>query len=373
MLRQLECLIDNLDPVPEGSRIGIRLTYVESTPAEYEPPFFEACDSPSCAVSHALEDSQRERHDCGSVQTRFHAMSLQWRVRDVSGDRDLQERRGGAAKEAEKKPAEDDEKENETVLEKNPSFPKSSVEKNALSPRVSPGPSFSGGQDFPFESQPEPEPGPVFRERNEKKETSTMECRNYHYLSQSEPQFDSESQGFDAPQARAPFSRAGGGTASLTGSIGVTLSLSQRERNGEPKSRAPSSSSPFWTVGSGFKGGGGSRKAGDSAAAGSFSFGGGGGSLGGGSLGGGSNLSHDRRGNGSLGGGFSFGARLENTTTGGFGLRVGFGSPIRSPVSQKSPLADPTAAAASAEGHRRRAGFPTPPSTPWRKRLRSVN
>jgi len=42
MLRQLEALIANLDPLPPGSKIGIRMTYVRDTPPEYEPPFFEA-------------------------------------------------------------------------------------------------------------------------------------------------------------------------------------------------------------------------------------------------------------------------------------------------------------------------------------------
>ena len=76
MLRQLEALIEHLDPAPSGSKIGIRLTYVDSTPPEYEPPFFESVE-PSRTGDGTFE-STAERRDCGGVETRFHALSLRW-------------------------------------------------------------------------------------------------------------------------------------------------------------------------------------------------------------------------------------------------------------------------------------------------------
>jgi hypothetical protein len=158
MLRQLEALIEHLDPVPVGSRIGIRLTYVDATPPEYEPPFFESVE-PSGNAEHGLK-FRGEQTECGSVETRFHALSLRW-TGLAGADQDLAE--DGAAD-----------------LEAN--LPLDAKRKaSALFP-------------FPFESQPEPEPEPV------------VECRDYHYLSQSEPQLDSESQGLGAARgpARSP-------------------------------------------------------------------------------------------------------------------------------------------------------------------------
>ena len=107
-------------------------------------------------------------------------------------------------------------------------------------------------------------------------------------------------------------------------------------------SRAPPS--PFKPVGGSSRGAG--RGAGDSAA--SFSFGGRASSLGGSQASLGANASLGFGGFGGLG-------RL------GGG---GFGSPIRRG----------TAAAAEKLATGKRAGaFPTPPSTPWRKRLRSAD
>ena len=307
MLRQLEALIEHLDPAPSGSKIGIRLTYVDSTPPEYEPPFFESVE-PSRTGDGTFE-STAERRDCGGVETRFHALSLRWtglagaERRDAArADGERARRTRVAEKDAEKAP------------------------EKALFP-------------FPFESQPEPEPEPE------------SEPRDYHYLSQSEPQLDSESPGLDAargPAGRSPprigwadgfaNGRANGSVAAADPAsalpappgLGPAFSLT----GSIPLSRSPSS--PFKPVGGGSRGKAG-RRAGDSAA--SFSFGGGGSQA---SLGA----------NASLGfGGF-----------GGFG-GGGFGSPIRR---------GSVVAAGGAAG--KRAGeFPTPPSTPWRKRLRSAD
>ena len=301
MLRQLEALIEHLDPVPVGSRIGIRLTYVDATPPEYEPPFFESVE-PSGNAEHRLK-FRGEQTECGSVETRFHALSLRW-TGLAGADQDLAE--DGAAD-----------------LEAN--LPLDAKRKaSALFP-------------FPFESQPEPEPEPV------------VECRDYHYLSQSEPQLDSESQGLGAPRgpARSPprigwaDGFAGGsanGRATAPGpgpgpGPGPAFSLT----GSLPLSRAPSS--PFTPVGGGSRGAG--RRAGDSAA--SFSFGGGG-SVGGSQASLGANASLGFGGFGGFGGG-------------------GFGSPIRRG----------SAVAAGGATGKRAGAFPTPPSTPWRKRLRSAD
>jgi hypothetical protein len=297
MLRQLEALIEHLDPVPVGSRIGIRLTYVDATPPEYEPPFFESVE-PSGNAEHGLK-FRGEQTECGSVETRFHALSLKW-TGLAGADQDLAE--DGAAD-----------------LEAN--LPLDAKRKaSALFP-------------FPFESQPEPEPEPV------------VECRDYHYLSQSEPQLDSESQGLGAARgpARSPprigwaDGFAGGpanGRATAPGpGPGPAFSLT----GSLPLSRAPSS--PFTPVGGGSRGAG--RRAGDSAA--SFSFGGGG-SVGGSQASLGANASLGFGGFGGFGGG-------------------GFGSPIRRG----------SAVAAGGATGKRAGAFPTPPSTPWRKRLRSAD
>ena len=301
MLRQLEALIEHLDPVPVGSRIGIRLTYVDATPPEYEPPFFESVE-PSGNAEHGLK-FRGEQTECGSVETRFHALSLRW-TGLAGADQDLAE--DGAAD-----------------LEAN--LPLDAKRKaSALFP-------------FPFESQPEPEPEPV------------VECRDYHYLSQSEPQLDSESQGLGAARgpARSPprigwaDGFAGGpanGRATGPGlgpgpGPGPAFSLT----GSLPLSRAPSS--PFTPVGGGSRGAG--RRAGDSAA--SFSFGGGG-SVGGSQASLGANASLGFGGFGGFGGG-------------------GFGSPIRRG----------SAVAAGGATGKRAGAFPTPPSTPWRKRLRSAD
>ena len=79
MLRQLEALIEHLEPAPSGSRIGIRLTYVDATPPEYEPPFFESVEP-----THGTIGDGDERRDCGAVETRFHALSLRW-TRRIAG------------------------------------------------------------------------------------------------------------------------------------------------------------------------------------------------------------------------------------------------------------------------------------------------
>jgi hypothetical protein len=296
MLRQLEALIEHLDPVPVGSRIGIRLTYVDATPPEYEPPFFESVE-PSGNAEHGLK-FRGEQTECGSVETRFHALSLKW-TGLAGADQDLAE--DGADDEA--------------------NLPLDAKRKaSALFP-------------FPFESQPEPEPEPV------------VECRDYHYLSQSEPQLDSESQGLGAARgpARSPprigwaDGFAGGpanGRATAPGpGPGPAFSLT----GSLPLSRAPSS--PFTPVGGGSRGAG--RRAGDSAA--SFSFGGGG-SVGGSQASLGANASLGFGGFGGFGGG-------------------GFGSPIRRG----------SAVAAGGATGKRAGAFPTPPSTPWRKRLRSAD
>jgi hypothetical protein len=301
MLRQLEALIEHLDPVPVGSRIGIRLTYVDATPPEYEPPFFESVE-PSGNAEHGLK-FRGEQTECGSVETRFHALSLKW-TGLAGADQDLAE--DGAAD-----------------LEAN--LPLDAKRKaSALFP-------------FPFESQPEPEPEPV------------VECRDYHYLSQSEPQLDSESQGLGAARgpARSPprigwadgfAGGAANGRATAPGpgpgpGPGPAFSLT----GSLPLSRAPSS--PFTPVGGGSRGAG--RRAGDSAA--SFSFGGGG-SVGGSQASLGANASLGFGGFGGFGGG-------------------GFGSPIRRG----------SAVAAGGATGKRAGAFPTPPSTPWRKRLRSAD
>ena len=301
MLRQLEALIEHLDPVPVGSRIGIRLTYVDATPPEYEPPFFESVE-PSGNAEHGLK-FRGEQTECGSVETRFHALSLRW-TGLAGADQDLAE--DGAAD-----------------LEAN--LPLDAKRKaSALFP-------------FPFESQPEPEPEPV------------VECRDYHYLSQSEPQLDSESQGLGAARgpARSPprigwadgfAGGAANGRATAPGpgpgpGPGPAFSLT----GSLPLSRAPSS--PFTPVGGGSRGAG--RRAGDSAA--SFSFGGGG-SVGGSQASLGANASLGFGGFGGFGGG-------------------GFGSPIRRG----------SAVAAGGATGKRAGAFPTPPSTPWRKRLRSAD
>lgn len=297
MLRQLEALIEHLDPVPVGSRIGIRLTYVDATPPEYEPPFFESVE-PSGNAEHGLK-FRGEQTECGSVETRFHALSLKW-TGLAGADQDLAE--DGAAD-----------------LEAN--LPLDAKRKaSALFP-------------FPFESQPEPEPEPV------------VECRDYHYLSQSEPQLDSESQGLGAARgpARSPprigwadgfAGGAANGRATGPGpGPGPAFSLT----GSLPLSRAPSS--PFTPVGGGSRGAG--RRAGDSAA--SFSFGGGG-SVGGSQASLGANASLGFGGFGGFGGG-------------------GFGSPIRRG----------SAVAVGGATGKRAGAFPTPPSTPWRKRLRSAD
>ena len=296
MLRQLEALIEHLDPVPVGSRIGIRLTYVDATPPEYEPPFFESVE-PSGNAEHRLK-FRGEQTECGSVETRFHSLSLKW-TGLAGADQDLAE--DGADDEA--------------------NLPLDAKRKaSALFP-------------FPFESQPEPEPEPV------------VECRDYHYLSQSEPQLDSESQGLGAARgpARSPprigwaDGFAGGpanGRATGPGpGPGPAFSLT----GSLPLSRAPSS--PFTPVGGGSRGVG--RRAGDSAA--SFSFGGGG-SVGGSQASLGANASLGFGGFGGFGGG-------------------GFGSPIRRG----------SAVAAGGATGKRAGAFPTPPSTPWRKRLLSAD
>ena len=298
MLRRLEALIEHLDPAPSGSEIEIRLTYVDATPPEYEPPFFESFE-PSGSETGRRE-TMCERRDCGNVETRFHALSLRWT--GLAGA----ETRNGAR-------ADGDRACRTRVVEEDAE--KAEKAEKALFP-------------FPFESQPEPEPEPV------------VECRDYHYLSQSEPQPDSESPGLDAaaPAGSLPRigwtdgfadgratdpasgSRPGPGPAfSLTGSI--------------PISCPPSS--PFKPVGGGSRGAG--RRAGDSTA--SFSFGG-------------------RGSQASLGANASLGF-------GGFGRfgGGGFGSPIHRG----------SAGVAGGASGKRAGAFPTPLSTPWRKRLRSAD
>ena len=302
MLRQLEALIEHLDPVPVGSRIGIRLTYVDATPPEYEPPFFESVEPSDNAKQKGGLVPRGERRECGSVETRFHALSLRW-TGLAGADRDAED------------PA-DEEADLDFSAKRKAS---------ALFP-------------FPFESQPEPEPEPV------------VECRDYHYLSQSEPQLDSEElegRKNAAAPARSP-PRIGwadgfaGGPADGRGTgpgpgpgqgPGPAFSLT----GSLPLSRAPSS--PFTPVGGGSRGAG--RRAGDSAA--SFSFGGGG-SVGGSQASLGANASLGFGGFGGFGGG-------------------GFGSPIRRG----------SAVATGGATGKRAGAFPTPPSTPWRKRLRSAD
>jgi hypothetical protein len=224
MLRQLEALIEHLEPAPNGSRIGIRLTYVDATPPEYEPPFFESVEP-----MHGTIGDGDERRDCGAVETRFHALSLRWTRRIASADRDGAGADDPGARETRVRHA--------GAAENDGAEPQGARRKaSALVP-------------FPFESQPEPEPEPA------------AECRDYHYLSQSEPQPDSESPGLDAAAPAGPPPKIGwadgfanGPAFSLTGSLSL--------------SRAPPS--PFKPVGGGSRGAG--RGAGDSAA--SFSFGG---------------------------------------------------------------------------------------------------
>ena len=301
MLRQLEALIEHLEPAPSGSRIGIRLTYVDATPPEYEPPFFESVEPTRGTIGDG-----DERRDCGAVETRFHALSLRWTRRIAGADRDGAGADDPGARETRVRHA--------GAAENDGAEPQEARRKaSALVP-------------FPFESQPEPEPEPA------------AECRDYHYLSQSEPQPDSESPGLDAAAPAGPPPRIGwadgfanGPAFSLTGSLSL--------------SRAPPS--PFKPVGGGSRGAG--RGAGDSAA--SFSFGGRASSLGGSQASLGANASLGFGGFGGLGG------------LGGLG-GGGFGSPIRRG----------TAAAAEKLATGKRAGaFPTPPSTPWRKRLRSAD
>ena len=182
MLRQLEALIERLEPAPNGSRIGIRLTYVDATPPEYEPPFFESVEPAHGTIGDgAIRDGRGgdERRDCGAVETRFHALSLRWTRRIAGADRDgamaddparreTRVRHAGAADDDGAEPRE------------------AQRETSALVP-------------FPFESQPEPEPEPA------------AECRDYHYLSQSEPQPDSESPGSTQLRRRPPAENRLGG------------------------------------------------------------------------------------------------------------------------------------------------------------------
>jgi|TARA_B110000977_G_scaffold138503_1_gene175852 hypothetical protein len=376
MLRQLEVLISNLDPLPEGAKIGIRMAYVENVPPEYEPPFFEAAAPPS--DTNALADA--EAFDCGSVETRFHTIALRWKTGGRDGEEDVgvQEKenthvalRGtkGDNTAAAQVP---DENTNAVVAstkalagadanleDGKPPLAKQNQKKHpppVFHPPL-PGPR-SYPNDLPFESQAEPGPSDM--------------PRDYHYQSepqtQSEPQSESqgggELRGFsDALAMRAPALRQ---PSHLTGSIG--LSMSQGGGRRDPTSSKRSPSSPFGTLGSGFK----KQKQSTS-----FSFG----NNDGGASVGGSQFSRE-----SLGG-VLFG-RGGNTNfgngSGGFGggfgsFGGGFGSPIRrgtrGSVGNDTGHFDFDAARVSAAADNKNAktrkGFPSTPEAPWKKRLRS--
>lgn len=273
MLRQLEALIANLDPLPPGSKIGIRMTYVRDTPPEYEPPFFEAAapKPESLVETRAAADADADDNvnavDCGQVDTRFHTMTLRWRDK-----RQAQACGGGD----DATHAYGDITEKENVLPPAAPLASAAAAARLANERTPDLPSArSYPNDLPFESQADPEQDPVFRvpsvvqPRDGLKPTdlATTEARDYHYQHNSESRpFDSESQGVGfPPPTRAPppgISRAAPKTQN-TGSVGLSMSRDHNRKSLSKPKRSPSS--PFGTLGSG-------KKA-KQTQAGSFSFG----------------------------------------------------------------------------------------------------
>lgn len=77
MTRCLLSLVKTLEEVPDGCTFSLRLTYVQGTPADYEPPFFEAGD----ANREASWTKNPFSMSVGKVETEHHGLSL--RVRSI--------------------------------------------------------------------------------------------------------------------------------------------------------------------------------------------------------------------------------------------------------------------------------------------------
>lgn len=85
MIRNLCSIMATLDPAPEGRAFGVKLSYFDHVPAEYEPPFFEAADPRATRFLDPAADP--EHHDrpepvecfVGRVETRHHRMNLSMR------------------------------------------------------------------------------------------------------------------------------------------------------------------------------------------------------------------------------------------------------------------------------------------------------
>jgi hypothetical protein len=77
MTRCLLSLVKTLEDVPDGCAFNIHVSYVNGTPADYEPPFFEAADA-TMAPSWSKNPFSMS---VGKVETEYHGLSL--RVRSV--------------------------------------------------------------------------------------------------------------------------------------------------------------------------------------------------------------------------------------------------------------------------------------------------
>lgn len=73
VLRLLVELSTSLKPLPENRMISVKLLYTSSTPAEYEPPLFQAADEESV---NCWFDNRPLRLSPGTVSTPHHEMSL---------------------------------------------------------------------------------------------------------------------------------------------------------------------------------------------------------------------------------------------------------------------------------------------------------
>lgn len=77
MTRCLLSLVKTLEEVPDGCTFSMRLAYVQGTPADYEPPFFEAGD----ANRESSWTKTPFSMSVGKVETEHHGLSL--RVRSI--------------------------------------------------------------------------------------------------------------------------------------------------------------------------------------------------------------------------------------------------------------------------------------------------
>jgi hypothetical protein len=77
MTRCLLSLVKTLENVPDGCAFNIHVSYVNGTPAVYEPPFFEAAD----ATRETTWSKNPFSMSVGKVETEYHGLSL--RVRSV--------------------------------------------------------------------------------------------------------------------------------------------------------------------------------------------------------------------------------------------------------------------------------------------------